>query len=52
LTPQEKVARLLKVRPSDIKKIAGEIFKKEMLNLAIIGPYKDKQKFLKIIEAA
>ncbi|MFH0814832.1 MAG: pitrilysin family protein [Candidatus Falkowbacteria bacterium] len=52
MTPQEKIARLMKVRPSEIKKMANEIFDKKCLNLAIIGPYKDKKKFQKILASA
>ncbi|MBI5254351.1 insulinase family protein [Candidatus Falkowbacteria bacterium] len=52
MTPDQKIARLMKVRPSEIKKMANEIFDKKLLNLAIIGPYKNKKKFQKIIETA
>jgi len=38
------------VTKEDIQKFAQEFFIKETLNLAVIGPFKDKQKFNKIIE--
>ena len=53
LTPKEIYDRISKVTSQDVLKIAQDIFKPEKLNLAIIGPFKDKdklkfQKLLKI----
>jgi len=36
-----------KVSIADIKKVAGEIFRPENLNMTVIGPFKDKEKFEK-----
>ena len=47
---EEKAKELRKVSAKDIKKLANEIFKDEKLNLALIGPFKDKQKFSKILK--
>jgi predicted Zn-dependent peptidase len=47
---EEKAKELRKVTAKDIKKLANEIFKDEKLNLAIIGPFKDKVKFSTILK--
>jgi len=49
LSPSEKMARIARVKPREIKAIANEVFRNNMLNLAIIGPYKDKRRFAGII---
>lgn len=38
------------VSAQDIQNVAKDIFKTEGLNLAIIGPYKDEEKFAKILK--
>ena len=50
LTPEEKFAKLDKVSINDIQKIAQDIFKPEKLNLAIIGPHKNKEKFQSLLK--
>lgn len=50
LTPKEVFARIDKVRRNDVLKAAQEIFKPEKLNLALIGPYKDKKRFEKLLK--
>ncbi|MFA6307152.1 MAG: pitrilysin family protein [Patescibacteria group bacterium] len=50
LTPEEYYTRIKKVGASDIRRVAREIFVKKKLNLAAIGPYKDKGKFEKMLE--
>jgi predicted Zn-dependent peptidase len=47
---EEKANEIRKVTASQIKSLANEIFKDEKLNLALIGPFKDKSKFLKILK--
>ena len=47
---EEKAKELRKVSAKDIKKLANEIFKDEKLNLALIGPFKEKLKFSKILK--
>lgn len=44
-SPKEEIEKIKKVTVNDIKEIAKKIFVDENLNLAIIGPYKDKQRF-------
>ncbi|PIP17743.1 MAG: hypothetical protein COX43_02635 [Parcubacteria group bacterium CG23_combo_of_CG06-09_8_20_14_all_35_9] len=43
LTPEEKLDKIFKVSPKDIKRVAKDIIKKSRLNLALIGPFKDKK---------
>lgn len=50
LTPEEKLSKIMKVTADDIKAVANEIFKPEKLNLALIGPFEDKEKFEKLLE--
>ncbi len=42
--------RIDKVSSADILETAKDIFKTEQLNLAIIGPFKDKKKFNKLLK--
>jgi predicted Zn-dependent peptidase len=44
MTPEEKLKMIDKVTISDIKKVAGEIFVKEKLNLSVIGPIEESEK--------
>ncbi|MEK7579824.1 MAG: pitrilysin family protein [Patescibacteria group bacterium] len=50
LTPEEKLDKIMKVRAEDIQEVASEIFRPEKLNLALIGPFEDKDKFEKLLE--
>ena len=47
---EEKAKELRKVSAKEIKNLAIEIFKDEKLNLALIGPFKDKNKFSRILK--
>lgn len=44
LTPEEKMAKIDAVTIKDIQKVAADIFKNNKLNLALIGPFKVKDK--------
>ena len=46
---QEKAKEIRKVTSNQIQTLAKDIFKNSKLNLALIGPFKDKAKFLKIL---
>lgn len=47
----EKVAKMVKkVTAEDIRRVANNIFRKNNLNLALIGPFREKRKFKKILE--
>lgn len=50
LTPEEEREMIDKVSVFDIQKVARDIFKPEGLNLALIGPVEDKEKFSKILK--
>jgi predicted Zn-dependent peptidase len=47
--PKEEIEKIQKVTVEQVKEIAKKIFVDEGLNLAIIGPYKDKAIFEKIL---
>jgi len=44
MTIEEIFARFDKVAASDILRVAKDVFKKNKLNLAVIGPHKDSKK--------
>ncbi|MDD5098503.1 MAG: pitrilysin family protein, partial [Candidatus Pacebacteria bacterium] len=50
LTLEEIVKKIDKVTADDIMKVSKDIFKLEKLNLAMIGPFKDKQEFKKLLK--
>lgn len=50
LTPEEIIAKIRRVSKEEIQSIASDIFRKERLNLAVLGPVKDKEKFEKILD--
>jgi predicted Zn-dependent peptidase len=47
---EEKIKEIRKVTAKQIKNLANEIFKDDKLNLALIGPFKDKKEFLDILK--
>lgn len=49
LNAEDKAREIRKVTARQIKNLANEIFKDKKLNLALIGPFKDKAKFLKTL---
>lgn len=49
-TPQETVKLIDKITPDDIQRVAREILSPEKLNLAIVGPFKDKARFKKLLK--
>jgi len=49
LTPKEIFKKIDKVTQSDILEVAKDIFRPEKLNLALIGPFKNKNKFQKLL---
>ena len=46
----DKAKEIRKVTAKDIQSLANNIFQNKKLNLALIGPFKDKAKFLKILK--
>ena len=49
-TPEEVIAKMKKVTAKDMQKVANEIFVAKHLNLALIGPWKDKKCFEKLLK--
>ncbi len=49
-TPEEVFKGIDKVTIKDVSRVAKELFKKERLNLAIIGPYNSEANFEKILK--
>jgi len=50
LTPEEVFKKIDKVSQLDILKVAKDIFQPKKLNLALIGPFKDKKRFQKLLK--
>jgi len=50
LTQKEIYAKINKVTTNDILKISQDIFRPAKLNLALVGPFKDKKPFKKILK--
>jgi len=50
ITPEEFLTAIKKVTREDVQKLAARIFVPQNLNLAIIGPYKDKRVFEKLLK--
>lgn len=48
--PDEIIKKILAVKPEEITKLAKEFFISQNLNLTIIGPYKDKARFEKLLK--
>jgi predicted Zn-dependent peptidase len=48
-TPDEEFAKIEKVALEDIERVAQRVIKANKANLAIIGPYEDKERFLKLL---
>ena len=48
-TPKEYLKKIKQVTARDIQKVAKDLLKTQSLNLALIGPYKNKQKLLKLL---
>ena len=49
LTLDEKFAKIEAVTVNDIQRVAQDIFQPEKLNLALIGPFRDKKRFERIL---
>jgi len=50
LTLDEKFAKIEAVTVNDIQRVARQVFRPEKLNLALIGPFKDKEKFQHLLK--
>ncbi len=47
---EKKAREIRKVTGNQIKSLANDIFKNSKLNLALIGPFRNKSKFLKVLK--
>ncbi len=50
LTLKEIYAKIDKVSANDVQKVARNIFRSDNLNLAMVGPFRDKNKFRKLLK--
>ena len=50
-TPQEAMKLINKVTAEDIQRVAKKLFQPKNLNLAIIGPYREENRFRKLLGA-
>jgi len=48
-TPAKALAAIDKVSADDVRQVAGDLFRREKTNLAIVGPYKEEERFLKLV---
>ncbi len=48
-TPDAIISEMQKVTAEQVQELAREVFKDKNLNLAIVGPYKDKSRFEKLL---
>ena len=48
--PEKQMKEIEKVTSDDIKRVARRIFVKGHLNLAVVGPFTDKEKFAKLLK--
>jgi predicted Zn-dependent peptidase len=49
LTPKEKFDKINAITKQDVERIAREIFTEQKLNLALIGPFKNKKAFERLL---
>lgn len=49
ISPEEVASSIDKVTNADVARVAKEFFVPSRLNLAVIGPYKDSEKFKKVL---
>ena len=50
LLPEQFFKKIEKVTAADLQRVAKEIFQPKKLNLALIGPFKEKEKFEKLLK--
>ena len=50
LSPEQEWQKIAKITPNDILKVAKEVFRSDRLNLAVIGPHKDREQFSKVLK--
>lgn len=50
LTPQDKLKKIMAVKLEEVEAVAREIFDLNKANLALVGPFKDQERFLKLLK--
>ena len=50
LKPEELIKKIRAVTVADILEVAQDIFRPEKLNLAIVGPFKNKEPFVNLLK--
>lgn len=50
MTPQEFIKKINAITPEDVRNVARAIIKDRGLNFAVIGPYKNPEKFRKLLK--
>jgi len=50
LTLEQRFRKIQKVKASDIQRVAKNIFQTAKINLALVGPFTTKQKFLRLLK--
>lgn len=50
LTPEQFFSKINKVTTQDIGRVAKDVFKPKKLNLSLIGPFKEKEKFERLLK--
>ncbi len=49
-TPEERLARISAVTREGVREVANRIFRTSALSAALIGPFKDQERFLKLLK--
>lgn len=50
LTPEHLFSKIKAVSAADLQRVARDIFRPEKLNLALIGPFKDEEPFVRLLK--
>jgi len=50
VAPAEKLKKIMAVKAEEVKAVAEEILNFHKVNLAVIGPFKDKARFIKLLK--
>ena len=49
-TPEERIKKIMSIKKSEVDKVAQEILLENKINLALIGPFKEKKDIAKILK--
>ncbi len=52
ISPEEKIKKIKQIKKQDLQRVANKILKRKTINLAIIGPFRDRQPFLQVLRKA